>query len=80
MIEVTMEKLLRLWPLGLIVPVAYFVVSWFLPNGFLSETHHYYFMTTIDAVFCLMCIYGVIALLEMVISTLFASGYKKIEI
>ena len=134
------EKLLRLWPLGLIVSVAYFVISWFLPNGFLSETHHYYFMTTIDAVFCLMCIYGVIgvcylaskhlpdgaikffsrtssnlntiyvvqwflipityvlivyfnrgivfgdlslviiALLEMAISTLFASGYKKISI
>ncbi|MBQ9015705.1 MAG: DUF1624 domain-containing protein [Firmicutes bacterium] len=134
------EKLLRLWPLGLIVSVAYFVISWFLPNGFLSETHHYYFMTTIDAMFCLMCIYGVIgvcyltskhlpdgairffsktssnlntiyviqwflipityvlivyfnrdivfgdvslviiALLEMVVSTMLASGYKKISI
>ena len=54
------EKLLRLWPVGLIISVAYFVASWFIPGGFLSETHHYYFMTTYDAMFCLMCIYGVI--------------------
>ncbi|WP_027869363.1 acyltransferase family protein [Eubacterium sp. AB3007] len=60
------EKLLRLWPLGLIVSVAYFVVSWFIPGGFLSETHHYYFMTTIDAMFCLMCIYGVIGVCYLV--------------
>ena len=60
------EKLLRLWPLGLIISVAYFVVSWFIPGGFLSETHHYYFMTTIDAMFCLMCIYGVIGVCYLV--------------
>lgn len=54
------RKLLRLWPLALAISVAYFVVSWFIPGGFLSETHHYYFMTTIDAMFCLMCNYGVI--------------------
>lgn len=60
------EKLWRLWPLGLIVSVAYFVISWFLPHGFLSETHLYYFMTTIDAVFCLICIYGVIGVCYLV--------------
>lgn len=54
------KKLLRFWPLGLVISVAYFVASWFMPEGFLSETHHYYFMTTIDAMFCLICIYGVI--------------------
>lgn len=54
------KRLLRLWPLGLVISVAYFVISWFMPEGFLSETHHYYFMTTIDAMFCLMCNYGVI--------------------
>jgi len=53
------KKLLRFWPLGLVISVAYFVISWFQPEGFLSETHHYYFMTTIDAMFCLICIYGV---------------------
>ena len=56
------KKLLRLWPLGLAISVAYFVTSWFMPEGFLAEIHHYYFMTTIDAMFCLMCIYGVIGL------------------
>ena len=56
------QKLLRFWPLGIIVSVPYFVVTWFIPNGFLSDAHHYYFMTTIDAIFCLMCIYGVIGL------------------
>ena len=54
------KKLLGLWPLGLVISVAYFVASWFLPEGFLSDAHHYYFMTTIDAMFCLMCVYGVI--------------------
>lgn len=56
------KKLLCFWPLGLVISVAYFVTSWFLPEGFLSETHYYYFMTTIDAMFCLMCIYGVIGM------------------
>lgn len=60
------EKLLRLWPVGLIISVAYFVVSWFIPGGFLSETHHYYFMTTYDALFCLMCIYGVIGVCYLI--------------
>ena len=54
------KRLLRFWPLALVISVAYFVASWFMPEGFLSETHHYYFMTTIDAAFCLLCIYGVI--------------------
>lgn len=56
------KKLLSLWPVGLIISLIYFITSWFLPNGFLSEIHHYYFMTTIDAVFCLICIYGVIGM------------------
>ena len=54
------KKLLRLWPLALVISVAYFVISWFIPEGFLTDAHHYYFMTTIDAMFCLMCNYGVI--------------------
>lgn len=54
------KKLLRFWPLALIISIAYFVISWFLPKGFLSEMHLYWFMTTYDAVFCLLCVYGVI--------------------
>lgn len=60
------RKLLYLWPLGLAISVAYFVISWSLPAGFLSETHYFYFMTTIDAMFCLMCIYGVIGLCYLI--------------
>ena len=54
------KKLLCLWPAGLVISIIYFVTSWTRPEGFLSETHHYYFMTTIDAAFCLLCVYGVI--------------------
>ena len=54
------KRFLRFWPLALVISVAYFVISWFLPKGFLSEMHLYWFMTTYDAVFCLICVYGVI--------------------
>ena len=54
------KKLLCAWPVALVISIVYFVASWSMPEGFLSETHHYYFMTTIDALFCLLCIYGVI--------------------
>ncbi len=56
------KRFLRLWPLALAISVAYFVISWSIPEGFLSDTHHYYFMTTIDAMFCLVCNYGVIGI------------------
>lgn len=70
------KKLLSLWPVGLIISLAYFITSWFLPNGFLSDTHHYYFMTTIDAVFCLMCIYGVIGLC-LIICGISSDAFKR---
>lgn len=54
------KKLLCAWPIALVIANVYFVLSWSMPEGFLSETHHYYFMTTIDALFCLINIYGVI--------------------
>ena len=38
------KKLLCLWPAGLVISIIYFVTSWTRPEGFLSETHHYYFM------------------------------------
>ena len=64
------KKLLCFWPVGLVISIVYFVTSWTRPEGFLSETHHYYFMTTIDAVFCLLCIYGVIGLCNLIIGVL----------
>ena len=60
------KKLLRFWPLALVISTTYFVASWFIPGGFLSEAHHYYFMTTLDAMFCLVCNYGVIGFCYMV--------------
>jgi len=70
------KKLLCLWPVGLVISVAYFVISWFQPEGFLSETHHYYFMTTIDAMFCLICIYGVIGMCYTITTALPDSANK----
>lgn len=71
------KKLMCLWPLALAISVTYFVISWSMPNGFLSEdVHYYYFMTTIDAVFCLICIYGVIGLCYF-ISILLPDSVKR---
>ena len=60
------KKLLSLWPVALVISVAYFVISWFIPNGFLSEMHLYWFMTTYDALSCLICVYGVIGACLMI--------------
>ncbi|MCR4605616.1 MAG: DUF1624 domain-containing protein [Eubacterium sp.] len=60
------KKLLCLWPVALIIANAYFVASWYIPNGFLTDYRHYYFMTTLDVVFCLINIYGVIGLWHLV--------------
>ena len=70
------KKLLRLWPLGLALALTYFLTSWFIGGGFLSETHHYYFMTTIDAVFCIINIYGVIGFCYLLSALLPASAIK----
>ena len=63
------KKLLSLWPAGLVISITYFIASWFIPGGFLSEVHRYYFMTTIDAMFCLLSVYGEIGFCY------FLSGY-----
>ena len=70
------KKLLRLWPLALVISVAYFVISWYLPKGFMSEVHLYWFMTPIDVVFCLICIYGVIGMC-LLISSAMSDSVKK---
>lgn len=48
------EEFFKHWPIFLIVALAYFVVETQIPNGFLTDIHQYYFMTTFDAVFCLL--------------------------
>ncbi len=60
------KRFLRAWPVALGISVAYFVQSWSIDGGFLSEVHHYYFMTTIDALFCIICVYGLVGLCYMI--------------
>ena len=81
------KKLLRGWLVAYVISITYFVVSWFIPGGFLSDTHHYYFMTTIDAQFCLICIYGIIGMSYFVtgflpenIKTFFSNSSKNLNI
>lgn len=51
----------KLWPLFIIIAVAYFYLT--MSNGvFSSDVHLYYFMTTLDALFCIICAHGVIGL------------------
>lgn len=52
----------RFWPIFIIVSVIYFVWSTGFDGGFLSDNHHYYFMTTLDVVFCLIYAHGNIGL------------------
>jgi len=51
----------KLWPLFIIIAVAYFYLT--MASGvFSSDVHLYYFMTTLDALFCIICAHGVIGL------------------
>ena len=52
----------KLWPLFIIITMIYFIFSTTIDGGFLSDTHHYYFMTTLDVVFCLVYAHGNIGL------------------
>ena len=56
------DQFFKFWPLFIIVSVIYFVWSTTVDGGFLSDTHHYYFMTTLDVVFCLLYAHGNIGL------------------
>ena len=58
------KKLLCLWPLALAGSLAYFIIPWSAKDGYLcsGDVHYYYYMTTLDALVCLICIYGVIGL------------------
>ena len=56
------SRFFKLWPLFIIVSLAYFVWSTTFSGGFLSDTHHYYFMTTLNVLFCLVYAHGNIGL------------------
>lgn len=58
-IQVSNKKnFFKMWPLYLIISIAYFIGSWYIPGGFLTDARHYYFMTTLDVIFCLIYIHG----------------------
>ena len=42
------------WQIYLILTLIYFVVSTQINDGFLTDIHQYYFMTTVDVIFCLI--------------------------
>ena len=48
------NQFFKYWPIYLIIALIYFVVSTQISNGFLTDIHQYYFMTFIDALFCLL--------------------------
>lgn len=56
------SKFFKFWPIFIIISLIYFVWSTTVDGGFLSDAHHYYFMTTLDVVFCLLYAHGNIGL------------------
>jgi hypothetical protein len=52
------DKFFKSWPIFLIVSLLYFIFSTQIIGGFLMDAHNYYFMTTLDVIFCLMYIHG----------------------
>ena len=53
----------KFWPLYIIIGLAYFFISTKLWGGiFADDIHLYYFMNTLDAVFCIINAHGVIGL------------------
>ena len=56
------DKLFRFWPIFIIIPLFYFAFTIIIPGDFLYDDAHYYYMTIIDALFCLIYIHGFMGL------------------
>ena len=57
------EDFFKFWPLFIVIALIYFFVSTKLWEGIFSEhIHLYYFMNTLDAIFCIINAHGVIGL------------------
>ncbi len=56
------RQFFKYWPIYFIIALVYFAISTQITNGFLTDIHQYYFMTTIDALFCLIYVHGNIGL------------------
>lgn len=52
------DRFFKYWPIFFIIPVVYFYLSISIPRAFLIDEPHYYYMSTIDALFCLVYIHG----------------------
>lgn len=52
------KKFFKYWPVYILIALAYFICSTGISGGFLVDSHHYYFMTTMDVIFCLIYIHG----------------------
>ncbi len=56
-------KFFRFWPVFIIIAMIYFYYSSTLAMGvFSKDVHYYYFMTTLDALFCIIYAHGNIGL------------------
>ena len=57
------RDLFKLWPVFIIIALVYFFLSSQLWGGVVSDdVHLYYFMNTLDALFCIINVHGVIGL------------------
>lgn len=52
------SKFFKFWPVFIIIPLLYFIYTCIIPNTFLIDDGHYYYMTLIDACFVLLYIHG----------------------
>ena len=56
------DRFFRYWPIFVIIPLIYFYFSISVPGAFLIDDPHYYYMTIIDVLFCLIYIHGAMGL------------------
>ena len=52
------ERFFRYWSIFVIIPLIYFYFSISIPGAFLIDDPHYYYLTIIDFLFCLIYIHG----------------------
>lgn len=56
------DKFFKFWPIFFIIPVIYFICTLDIDGAFLCDDTHYYYMTILDVVFCLIYIHGAMGL------------------
>ena len=56
------SKFFRFWPILIIIALAYFIITIYLPGGYLQAEETYYFLNTTDAAFTLIYAHAYIGL------------------